>query len=75
MSQPIPDDNKDVIAHDETYKPEALASQKTEGYQLKSEFDTLKVTQILWRFRKAIGFAVLVGIGALAEGYAGMING
>lgn len=68
------DESKDIAVHDEAYQADA-AAHKTESYQLKSEFDILTVRQVLWKFRKPISFAVVVGLGALAEGYAGMING
>jgi len=74
MSQHILDDSKDITAHVETTHDDA-ALKTADVYQLKSEFDTLTVRQVLWKFRKSISFAIFIGITALAEGYASMING
>jgi ABC-type transporter Mla maintaining outer membrane lipid asymmetry permease subunit MlaE len=73
MSQSIAEDTKEIFVHEETKNTEAV--KHIESYQLKSEFDTLSVPQILWKFRKSISFAIFIGITALAEGYAVIING
>lgn len=65
-------DAKSVAEHADVVSELKTGSQSR---KLKSEYDTLTVPQTLWLFRKAIGFAVIIGCTALADGYAGMING
>jgi hypothetical protein len=65
-------DQKDAIEHHDVSDEQ---SKPTHTHDLKSEFDTYTVRQILWRFRKAIMYSVIIGCTALADGYAGNVNG
>ena len=64
---------KDIVMQEETVRKPGR--QGREGHELKSEYDTLTVPQTLWKFRKSISFAFIIGCTALADGYAGQING
>jgi hypothetical protein len=65
-------DNKDAVEHNDIANDQSKA---TYGHELKSEFDTFTVPQILLKFRKAILFSLIIGCTALADGYAGIISG
>ncbi|ORX39544.1 general substrate transporter [Kockovaella imperatae] len=75
MSAPNEDISKYDSTYDEDAKSRVRAHQKIDGHELKSEFDVLTVPQVMWKFRKALSFGVIIGVTALADGYAGMING